>query len=395
MKIALIINGSRGDVQPMVALATGMMKHGHEVIFCAPPENEELVKRYNCPFVPFGINLRELYKQNPDIKGGITVQISPKEGKKLIENQINVLPGIVKGSDLILGAGIIMGVPTVADLLKVPYRLVAFYPMILGTTKHDPLFNRLMFRFGRSLMNLLIRSFINNKRANLGLKPINDFWQYWLGENVIIACDRELNAARTDVSFAFTQTGYMLLPSKNGLPANVEGFLNSGKPPVYIGFGSNPISSPEKYGQIFNEVSKVTNQRLIVSKGWADLPENNTSDILYVDDIAFDLLFPCLSAIVYHGGTGTMAAAARSGVPQVAFPFITDQFENRKQIVKLGLGPNACDFKEMTAGSISSAITECIINENYRKNAVEISQRLQNVNGLELTVNFIEKEFKK
>jgi len=62
-----------------------------------------------------------------------------------------------------------------------------------------------------------------------------------MGEHVIVACDKELNAARDGVSFNFTQTGYMLLPTQITLPENVEKFLDSGKPPVYIGFGSNPV----------------------------------------------------------------------------------------------------------------------------------------------------------
>ena len=97
--------------------------------------------------------------------------------------------------------------------------------------------------------------------------------------------------------------------------------------------------------------------------------------------------------LVVGSYTGTMAYAARSGVPQAAFPFIADQFENRKQIVKLGLGPNTCDFRKMTAESISEAISECIINENYRKNAVTLSQRLEHVDGLQLTIDLIEREF--
>jgi sterol 3beta-glucosyltransferase len=175
----------------------------------------------------------------------------------------------------------------------------------------------------------------------------------------------------------------------------VKVFCNSGKPPVYIGFGSNPIVGVEKYNQIFEKVRNETNQRLIISKGWADLPGNNTADILYVDEMPFELLFPKMAAVIYHGGTGTMAAVARAGIPQAAFPFMGDQFENRKQIVKLGLGPETCDFKKMTAESISAAIKECVTNDKYRKNAAEIAQRLQNVNGVELTVQLIEKEFGK
>lgn len=393
MKVALIVYGSRGDVQPMLALATELMKKGHEVIFCASPDNEEFIKKYNCPFVPFGKNLKELFKK-ANIKGGASGQLSPKEGKRIIKEQIDILPEKVKGSNLILAAGIILGVPTVADYLKIPYRFVAFYPMILGTAKEDPLFNRTMFRFGRFIINLFSRGYINKQRNRLGVQPIKDVWQYWMGDNVIIACDKELNAVKESVSFAFTQTGYMFLPSQNKLPTHVQDFLSSDKPPVYIGFGSNPISGKKEYNEVFNEVSKATNQRLIISKGWADLPENDNPNILFVDEISFEILFPLLSAIIHHGGTGTMAYAARAGVPQAAFPFIADQFENRKQIVKLGLGPNTCDFKKMTAESISDAISECIKNDNYKKNAVAISQRLERLDGLQLTIDLIEREFK-
>ena len=90
-----------------------------------------------------------------------------------------------------------------------------------------------------------------------------------------------------------------------------------------------------------------------------------------------------------------MAAIARAGVPQAAFPFMGDQFENRKHIVRLGLGPDTCDFKKMTAESISSAIKDCVTKDTYKKNAVGLSQRLQETDGIELTVRMIEKEFMK
>jgi vancomycin aglycone glucosyltransferase len=396
MKIACVILGTRGDVQPMVALATGLMAKGHEVIICAPSENEQLARTYNCPFVAFGPGIKKALKDNPENqKGGVAVKITPSQGKKIVMDQINLLPDLIKGVDLVLGAGIVMGVQSAADILKIPYRLVAFYPIILGTTKDDPLKNRMMFGFGRKMMNLLMKGFINKLRAKYGLPPITDVWEHWMGENVIMACDRELNAAREGTAFAFTQTGFMPLPSKNELPAHIDTFINAGEPPVYIGFGSNPIMNTDKYCRIFEQVRDTTNARLIISKGWAEFPGNNSRDILYVDEIPFDLLFPRVAAVIYHGGTGTMAAVARAGVPQAAFPFMGDQFDNQKQIVKLGLGPQTCKFKKISAEAISAAITECISNEIYKKKAVEISQALQNVNGIELTIQLIEKEFQK
>ena len=320
------------------------------------------------------------------------VKISPKEGKKVISDQINLLPKILYGADLILGVGIVFGVHTAADILKVPYRFVIYYPIVLGTTSDDPLKNRIMFGFGRSMINMFIKGFINKNRANFSLPPIKDVWSHWLGEKVIVACDQELNKARAGVSFPFTQTGFMMLPSKNDLPDNVKNFCNSGNPPVYIGFGSNPIADTEKFKLIFEKVRNDTNQRLIISKGWADLPESNSSDILYVDELPFDLLFPKLAAAIYHGGTGTMASIARAGIPQAAFPFMADQFANRDNIFKLSLGPKTCNFKEMTADSISTAINECINNNTFKNNAIDLSNKLNISNGTERTILLIEKE---
>ncbi len=394
MKIACVILGTRGDVQPMVALADGLIKRGHEVTICAPSENEELISRVNCRFIPFGPSPKKAAKEDPNKqKGGVVVKISPKDGKKVISDQINLLPKILYGADLILGVGIVFGVHTAADILKVPYRFVIYYPIVLGTTSDDPLKNRIMFGFGRSMINLFIKGFINKNRANFSLPPIKDVWSHWLGEKVIVACDQELNKARAGVSFPFTQTGFMMLPSKNDLPDNVKNFCNSGNPPVYIGFGSNPIADTEKFKLIFEKVRNDTNQRLIISKGWADLPESNSSDILYVDELPFDLLFPKLAAAIYHGGTGTMASIARAGIPQAAFPFMADQFANRDNIFKLSIGPKTCNFKEMTADSISTAINECINNNTFKNNAMDLSNKLNISNGTEQTILLIEKEF--
>ena len=146
MKIACVILGTRGDVQPMIALATGLIKNGHEVIICAPSENEQLASTNNCKFMAFGPEIKKAVKENPEKqKGGVAITITPSQGKKIIRDQINLLPDKIKGVDLVLAAGIVMGVQTAADIINVPYRLVAFYPIILGTTKDDPIKNRLLF----------------------------------------------------------------------------------------------------------------------------------------------------------------------------------------------------------------------------------------------------------
>ena len=387
MKIAFVVLGTRGDVQPMVALATGLMKKGHQVVICAPEENERLARDYDCPFIPFGPGIKETVRNNPEQqKGGVAVKVSPAKGKQFILDQVHLLPDLIRGVDLVLGAGLVIGVRTAADRLKVPYRLVAFYPIILGTTKEDPAKSRMMFGFGRKVLNLMMKGYLNKARVQYGIQPVKDIWEHWMGEKVIVACDKVLNEAREGSTFAFTQTGFMLLPSKTALPEKVSDFINAGPPPIYLGFGSNPIVGTERFTSLFEKVREATQQRLIISKGWAEFPERNSEGILYVDEMPFELLFPRVAAAVYHGGTGTMAAIARAAIPQAAFPFMGDQFDNRKQIVKLGLGPQTCDFKKMTAEVLIHTIQDLVTNENYKKAAQEVAQKMMGYDGVELTI---------
>ena len=213
-----------------------------------------------------------------------------------------------------------------------------------------------------------------------------------MGDHVIVASDAALSTVPEGVDFRFTQTAYMHLPSRTGLSNKIGQFLQAGKPPVFIGFGSNPVHSPEKWARLLLDVQQAVQQRFIISRGWAGLnADEGGEDCLFVDDVPFELLFPRVAAVVHHGGTGTVAAAARAGVPQIACPFMADQFLNRDQIVKLGLGPRGCNFKKLTAGLLSAAIAECL-NDGYKRKAEEVSRAIGNTDGAEWTRQVVERE---
>ncbi len=396
MKIASIILGTRGDVQPMVALATGLISRGHKVVILASPEHEELVTSHSVEFLPFGPEIKKKIRENPEKqKGGVAVKISPKEGKKFTIDQMSKVPELVPDADLILGTGIVMGVHTAADILKIPYRLLAYYPVILGPGTNAPAKDRMMFGFGRSVINSFSKGYMNKYRKSVGLPPISDVWTHWMGEEVIMASDPEVSPVSPGVAFPWTQTGFMLLPSEKPLPEEIESFINQGTAPVYIGFGSNPITDPEKYTRMFDEVCRTNGRRLIVSKGWAGLKGSPNPDILFVDEVPFEKLFPHLSAIVYHGGTGTLAAAVRAGIPQAIFPFMGDQFANQKQAIHLGIAPPTCTFKKMTAATLTTAIKECLSNPEYAEKAAVLAGTLKESSGIVLTISYIEGLMKK
>src|SRR5512145_1488132 len=174
MKISIVVYGTRGDVQPMLALANAFMNKGHEILFCANPENEDLVKSYNGHFVPFGPNVKEqlkitaLTKKTPDSFSSL------KGLKKEIEKQISLLPEIIKGSDLVLGAGIVFGVRSATEIENIPFRLVVFYPSALGPGKDGSFLTRLKYKAGMSALNAALKGTMNKKRQKYGLPPIKN-----------------------------------------------------------------------------------------------------------------------------------------------------------------------------------------------------------------------------
>jgi vancomycin aglycone glucosyltransferase len=393
MKIAIVIYGTRGDVQPMLALALALKKRGHEVVLCAPPENAELVQGRDCPFVPVGSSVKEHFQGRSSQARAPRTQPSVQFMRQEIRTQLEQLPDILRGSTLVLGVGYVLGVPTVAEYLHIPYRFVAFYPAILGAPSDAPWRGRLLWRFGRTAVNLFLRGFLNKARRGLALEPIADVWAHWMGPRVIVASDVALGAVPEGVEFPFTQTGYLHLEPNGGLNEEIERFLRAGPAPVFIGFGSNPIHHPEKMGRLLVDVSQGVQQRFIISRGWAGLTAmEGRKDCLFVDDVPYELLFPRVAAVVHHGGTGTEAAAARAGVPQMVFPFMADQFENRKYVVQSGLGPRACDFKKLSAERLSQTISDCLSNEQYRQNAERISHIIQGTDGIVMTLRALERE---
>ena len=390
MRIAIVVFGTRGDVQPTVALALELRKAGHEVILCVPPEHEDWINAYGCPVIPFGSNVKEMIKKGGEKAGQPATRPSVKTMRQEISYHIDKLPDIVRGSDLLIGVGLVQGVPTVAEKLNIPYRFLAFYPGIMGPPRDAPFPGRLTWAFGKWATNAAMRGLINKKRKETGLKPIADVWTNWMGENVILASEKALIPVSDKVDFRCTQTGYMFLPSLAPLPEEVERFLAAGAPPVFIGFGSNPIHKPEQFSRIVAGVAKTTGRRLIVSKGWGAIESTTDQEnCLFVDEVPYDLLFPRVAMMVHHGGIGTLAAAARAGVPQAAFPFMADQFMNRKEMIRIGISPKTVAFKKMTAELLTRVISEGLAEARYREKAVEIAMEINRHDGTVMTAGVI------
>jgi UDP:flavonoid glycosyltransferase YjiC (YdhE family) len=120
----------------------------------------------------------------------------------------------------------------------------------------------------------------------------------------------------TDVCGLFFRNSPNYKPSPQ-----LAGFLESGPPPIYIGFGSIVIENPTKMIDILLEAIQQLGIRVIISRGWSNLSGPDMPNIFYLDDCPHEWLFQYVSAVIHHGGAGTTACGLRYGKPTFIVPF--------------------------------------------------------------------------
>ena len=394
MRVVLAPYGTLGDVRPLLALAIGLKRAGHEVLLCAPPETKSLAEEYNCPFRPLGSNFQNAAQEVPEpamhrVRASVWVT---RFLRQELQRHLSELPALVQGADVVIASSLNLAAHTVSEIEGCRYRFSAFAPQILPSRYHPSFFNRshtlphwynrLTWNFSDLLWNQGVKPILNGYRKQFGLQPIENVVRHWLGDDLIIACDSILAPVPPDVGFRFVQTGYLHLPLKEQMSAALEDFIASGDPPVYIGFGSMINEHPQRTTEIILQAARRAGRRVVLSRGWGNLGEGYASaDCFIADDAPHGFLFPRMCAVVHHGGSGTTATAARAGVPQVIVPHLADQFYWAHRIRTLGLGPEPIGRHELTVERLSSAIRRCADN-GFRQRAQEIALLLQKQNPM-------------
>jgi UDP:flavonoid glycosyltransferase YjiC (YdhE family) len=168
--------------------------------------------------------------------------------------------------------------------------------------------------------------------------------------------------------------------------------MKAGSPPVFIGFGSMPIKNPRRTTEIILEALRQTGQRAIVHTGWAGLGlQSLPASVFRIDYAPYDWLFPQMSMVIHHGGSGTTAFGLRAGVPSCAVPFVFDQSFWGEQIARLGAGPEPIPYKKLTVERLREAIEMGVNNPQMKQNAIELGDKIRTENGIEAAVGIIEK----
>jgi sterol 3beta-glucosyltransferase len=417
MRVTLLNFGSRGDIQPFIALGVRLKQAGHTVRLAVPSAFAPLIQDWGLDFMP--------------IEGDIKMMLDGDAGQKWVENSRNpirlfldyaelVRPVLrqqfdstlaaCEDADVIIYGFLMMAVPHIAEALNIPAFLGLLQPYTRTTAfpscfvppglNLGPLYNLGSHILTEQLFWQPFRKEINNWRHEvLDLPP----WPWW-GRGgtplnpILLGYSPTVIPKPDDWSSMHNVTGYWFLPEATDWqpPSALLDFLAAGEKPVYIGFGSMFNRDPERLTENIIQALKQTGKRGILMKGWGGLSaEIDDDDIFTIDSIPHNWLFPQMSAIVHHGGAGTTGTALKSGVPMVMVPFMGDQYFWGDRMKKLGVTVSPIPQEKLTAEALANAIAKVTEDENIKVRSRQLGEKIRAEDGVGNTVKIIDRYLQK
>jgi len=402
MHITILALGSTGDILPYTALGKGLKNAGHQVRFITFEGFESRVRTIGLDFYPIPGDPRSLVAQGGSnilsmafSFGSIAADYAKAlSSPHLFETDllINQLPGGLFGLDLAEKAGIQMILAAVIPLA--PSRE---FPLLGFPELAIPGYNKKTFVLGEAIVWQMFRKTINRWREEtLGLAAISKkeyFGKGGNGQNLIVNGFSPLVVKQPDDwSDNIHITGYWFPEDPDWQPSSaLVDFIEKGPPPIFIGFGSMPIKDPERVTGTIIQALKKMDQRAVMHIGWGGLANQELPDNIFKIDYApYEWLFPKMSMVIHHGGSGTTGFALKAGVPSWAVPFGFDQVYWGKRIAALGVGPEPLRIQKLTAEKLISNIELGLSDLDMRHKAKTVGQMIRSEDGIRKAVNIIQ-----
>ncbi|MCX4091853.1 glycosyltransferase [Nocardia sp. alder85J] len=364
MRTVLSTVGSRGEVQPMLALATRLRDHDHRIRVCAPPDFRQFVERAGFEFVPLGPELRPIL----GAAGRPSAEALRRTIPDTVAGQFETLEQATADADLLVGCGALqIAAPSIAEMRRIPYTFACYCPITLPSPQHAPIpmpgppadataDNRTRWTRDARRWNEIWRTPLDSQRAARGLAPVPNVRDHVLTARPLLAADPLLGPWPAPSELAVTATGAWILPDDTPLPAELLRFLDAGEPPVFLGFGSTIGTRAD--GHTLAAAVRALGRRAVVSRGWADLGAADDPDTLLIGEVNQQALFTRVAAVLHHGGAGTTTTAARAGAPQVVVPHTYDQPYWAQRVQDLGIG--VAHPAEPTVESLTAALAHAL-----------------------------------
>jgi sterol 3beta-glucosyltransferase len=400
--ITILCSGTRGDVQPYLALALELLKLGKPVRIVSNKNFESFVRGYGVDFYPINADyqsanvdpamIRQAQQADNPLKMLLTFRKMKEYGAPMLEDFFSACEG---SQVIVYHPGIAIGY-FAAERLGIPAVLASPFPLhstrqhtsviLYGKVKANPIVNRLSYRLLQSMLWMTSKSTIQSFwRKKFGQLPAHFGSPYERHTDArhpaVISCSNHIFKRPADWNANIHQDGYWFLDESDDYTPSPDlaAFLAKGDQPIYVGFGS--MFDPERteaLTKIILEGLARTGQRAILG-GFGKL-EHLPETVFAVESIPYSWLFERVSAVCHHGGAGTSAEGFRAGVPSAIFPFALDQYAWAQRAFDLGVGSRPVPIKQLTAEKFSDAI-QYISQDQIRTNAARLGEKIRAENG--------------
>jgi UDP:flavonoid glycosyltransferase YjiC (YdhE family) len=417
MRIVIIATGSRGDVEPYVALGAGLKKAGHYVRLVSHTNFAELILSQSLEFWPVEVDVQGIAQSQAmsDRLGGgnflKVMSLMAKEAERSAHLLAKVGLSACLGMDIILTGlgGMYVGI-ALAEKLGLPLVQAHYTPFT--PTRQFPSFlipetpfqlggsfNRFSYQLARQVMWQGFRRADTLSRRNELELPAASFWGPYNGKfakqnPVLYGFSPSVIPQPPDWGDDNQITGYWFLEAGDdwAAPQPLVEFLQAGPPPVYVGFGSMSNSKPEVMTRLVLDALAKTNQRGIILSGWGGMRADDLPDTVFrLESAPFAWLFPRMAAVVHHGGAGTTAAGLRAGVPSIVTPVFADQPFWGRRVAQLGVGPSPIPLRKLTVDLLAQAIETALSDTAMRQRAAELGAKIQAEDGIANAISILEK----
>jgi sterol 3beta-glucosyltransferase len=403
MHLALLTYGTRGDVQPFIALAVRLQKEGHSVRLAAPEAYASLAAEYGVPYTALAGDPAQFARDLTDKVGGNLFKVIPVARQFVMPLATQVIGAVrmaCEGADLILHSFLLTtGGHALARELNVPDISVQFFPAFAPTGEfpapgfpHLP-FGKLYNRFSHHLLKQIYwyggHVGYDTLKKQSPAFPQKITWPFRASERRmtprLYAFSPTLIPRPPDWGEGLYITGYWWLDRSPAWrpPHQLLDFLEAGPPPVCISFGSMVSQDAERvYRVVLAALAKSGQRGLILSEweGWKAL--HVPPEVLVTGAVPHDWLLPHMAANIHHGGAGVTGAVLRAGPPSLVIPFGADQPFWAQRVAKLGVGPAPIAYNRLTVENLTAAIGQLLQNAEMRRCAAEIGQKIQAEDGL-------------
>lgn len=427
LNIVIIIIGSRGDIQPFIRIAKILKEdYGHRVRLATHPAFKEFVEKDSgLEFFSVGGNPAELMAfmvKNPGLIPNIDTIKGGEIGRRRAQ-MYEMFQGMWRAcinasddetdqhnakmmgnKDPFVADAIIANPPSFAPqhiaeklgiplhmMFTFPYTPTAFFPHPLAnikTTNVEASYGNFMsYPLVEMMMWQGLGDLINRFRTQiLHLEEVSTLWApgqlYRMKVPYTYMWSPALIPKPKDWGPEIDVSGFVFLDLASSFtpPDDLREFLDSGEPPVYIGFGSIVVDDPDEFTSLIFDAVKMAGCRALVSKGWggfgsnADCPDN----IFMIDNCPHDWLFPRCAAVVHHGGAGTTAIGLKCAIPTMIVPFFGDQPFWGAMVSKAKAGAHECiPYKKLNSERLAEGIKQCLTDEakdNVKKIAESIDK---------------------